>query len=375
METYIQELKTDDNYSSNYSTGKRDSQGNIVADTQTQETTETQEISVTEEGIPVIEGTGEILVDVSSTGRVRNWSEKKRMNEELVKIFERARLIDRDIITGSRLNQLEECGSYLRFAETAEGRKLVEANFCRVRLCPLCQWRRSLKLFSQVSEITDYILSEKKVRFLFVTLTVRNCEGEDLPSTLDRMNEGFKLLVRKKMTLAETKPLSENLLGYMKAIEVTYNIKTKRYHPHIHCVFEVKPSYFGKDYIKHSQWIEIWKRVMRLDYEPSVSIKAIKDSSSKAVAEVAKYPVKLDGLFKIKDKNEQSRVLIVMKRALHKRRLLTFGGDFREVKRKLKLEDVETTNDLIHLDNEERELNIIAFTIFKYRADFGCYVC
>ena len=34
--------------------------------------------------ILVIEGTGEILQDISSTGRIRNWSEKKEMNLELV---------------------------------------------------------------------------------------------------------------------------------------------------------------------------------------------------------------------------------------------------------------------------------------------------
>ena len=348
------------NYQSNYSTGKRDSQISFVSG---------------KEDIPVIRDTGEILVDISSTGKTRNWSEKKKMNLELVKIFEYARGKDKEIITPSRLNQLEECGSYLKYAETTEGRKLVEANFCRVRLCPMCQWRRSLKLFSQVSEITDYILQNKKVRFIFVTFTQKNVKAEDLSSILDRMNEGFKLLVQKKRTLAEIRPLQENLLGYLKAIEVTYNVKTKDYHPHIHCIFEVRPSYFGKKYIKQSQWVSLWKRVMKLDYEPQVDVRAIKGESARAVAEVAKYPVKLNGIFSIRDKDEQAEVLITLKRVLHKRRLLTFGGDFRAVKRQLALEDVETTGDLVHLDNEKRELNVIAYTLFTYRADFGCYIC
>lgn len=359
MISNIQIVKTN-NHLGNYSTGKEDSQITFVSG---------------KEDIPVIEGTGEILVDISSTGKTRNWSEKKGMNLELVKIFEYARGKDKGIITASRLNQLKECGTRLKFSETTEGRKLKEANFCRVRLCPMCQWRRSLKLFSQVSEVTDYILKNKKVRFIFVTFTQKNVKGEDLSSTIDRMNEGFQLLVQKRRTLAEIRPLQENLLGYLKAIEVTYNVKTKDYHPHIHCIFEVRPSYFGVHYIKQSQWVELWKRVMKLDYEPQVDVRAIKGESARAVAEVAKYPVKLGGIFSIKDKDEQAEVLITLKMSLHKRRLLTFGGDFRAVKRELQLEDVETTNDLVHLDKENRELNVIAYTLFKYRADFGCYIC
>lgn len=368
-------IKTN-NYLKEYSTVHKDNQIGLVAEGRVGVSAVTSSTIVTESTeIPIIEGTGEILNDISSTGKRRNWSEKKKMNLELSEIFEYARMKDSTVITQSRLNQLKECGSYLKYAETTEGRKLVEANFCRVRLCPMCQWRRSLKLFSQVSEITDNILQNKKVRFIFVTLTQKNVRGEDLSSTIDKMNEGFKLMVQKNRTFAEIRPLQENLLGYLKAIEITYNIKTRTYHPHIHAIFEVRPSYFGNNYIKQSVWVNLWKRVMKLDYEPLVSIKGIKDNSSRAVAEVAKYPVKLNGIFEIKDRDEQARVLITLKKSLHKRRLLTFGGDFREVKRKLALEDVETMNDLVHLDNENRELNVIAYTLFRYNADFGCYIC
>ena len=30
------------------------------------------------------------------------------------------------------------------------------------------------------------------------------------------------------------------MLGYMRAIEVTYNQQEDTYHPHIHCIFAVK---------------------------------------------------------------------------------------------------------------------------------------
>ena len=36
------------------------------------------------------------------------------------------------------------------------------------------------------------------------------------------------------------------MLGYMRAVEVTYNQQEDTYHPHIHCIFAVKAQYFTK---------------------------------------------------------------------------------------------------------------------------------
>jgi len=326
----------------------------------------------------IITATGEILEDKSATGRVRPWSEHKMENRELVELLQIARGFDSSVISDSRLLSVQECASWLKFAEQSDGRrKLSQANFCRLRLCPMCAWRRSLKLFAQVSSITEAILAEKKARFLFVTLTVRNVAGSELRDTIRRMNEGFKYLVQDSRKFTATAGLKKNLLGYMKAVEVTYNVERNDFHPHIHCIFEVLPNYFGgreRGYLTHSDWRLMWQSVMKLEYEPQVNVKAIKDNGSKAVAELAKYPVKMGGLLKIKDKNQAAKALIELKFAIHNCRLVTFGGDFREYKRRLALDDVES-GDLVHVETDSRELNIVAYTLFKYRADVGAYIC
>lgn len=326
----------------------------------------------------IITGTGEILEDKSATGRVRPWSSHKMENQELVGLLQVARGFDSSVISDSRLLSVQECASWLKFAEQSDGRrKLAQANFCRFRLCPMCAWRRSLKLFIQVSKITDAILAEKKARFIFVTLTVENVAGCELRDTIKQMNEGFKRLVQNKQEIAASATFRKNLLGYMKAVEVTYNVERNDFHPHIHCIFEVSTTYFkGKEggYLTHSDWRLMWQSVMKLDYEPQVNVKAIKDNGSKAVAEIAKYPVKMGGLLKIKDKKQAAKALIELKSAIHNCRLVTFGGDFREYKRQLALDDVEN-GDLVHVETDSRELNIVAYTLFKYRADVGAYIC
>lgn len=325
--------------------------------------------------IETVMGTGEILEDTSASGRERPWGKHKMSNMELTRLFEIARTIDETILTDSRMDSLRHCSDVVTFLQDAAGkRKLKSANFCRVRVCPMCNWRRSMKLFSQVSAITDMILAEKKARFIFVTLTVRNIQGHELTNTINKINQAFKYLTGKGQTFAPAKDLKKNLLGYMKAEEITYNSKAGTFHPHIHAIFEVKPSYFKNGYMTKKAWIALWRSALGVDYDPSIDVRNIKGGTAKAVAEVAKYPVKMDTVLKIKDKQQAALALIQLYRSIFGRRLVTFGGDFREYKRKLALDDIETGN-LIHVEADRKGFNPIAQILFKYHADVGAYIC
>lgn len=324
--------------------------------------------------LEIIKDTGDILVDRSATGRERPWGEKKMENLQLVKLFELARKIDPYIISVNRLEQVRDCASWLEFALLSnKKKKLAKANFCRLRLCPMCSWRKSLKLFAQVSAITDAVLADKKARFIFLTLTVKNVSGEELRAKIQEMNEAFKWIIQKSRNTAASKKLKNYILGYMKAVEVTYNHKTDTFHPHFHIILELKPSYFDSGYMTQKQWRDMWKEVMHLDYDPQVDVRIIKNATAKAVAEVSKYPVKLKGILEI-DPEKAVEPLIKLKKALQDLRMITFGGDFREYKKLLQLDDVEN-GDLIHIEADKNELNAVAMMLFTYRADVGAYVC
>ena len=137
------------------------------------------------------------------------------------------------------------------YAKRRREKRLHGANFCRNRLCPMCNWRRSLKMYSQVSQITDKILTTRKSRFIFVTLTVKNPDAEHLTETLDLMNKGFKYITSKSQTFAPAQKFKESLQGYIKATEITYNSKENTYHPHIHCIFKSKQVILQKAILKN----------------------------------------------------------------------------------------------------------------------------
>lgn len=324
-------------------------------------------------------GTGEILKDYSFTGKERPWKLHKQENLQLVKIYKTAREKNINLITDSRLFDLEHCADTLLFAENAEGKKkLKSANFCRLRLCPMCQWRRSLKMFGQVQTITDKILErDKSTRFLFATFTVKNVDAENLETCINILNNKFLYLVSRNKTFAPAKKLKQNLLGYLKAVEVTYNTKDKTYHPHLHVIFAVKSTFFKnkQNYMTKKEWIELWQQALGVDYKPQTDIRAIKSGTAKAVAEVAKYPVKTAPILKLDD-DEAVEVLKTLTFCLHKKRFVSYGGIFKTIKQELKLQDVETDKDLVNTDIEQQErFNAVTAVLFKYNFKFGCYIC
>ena len=324
-------------------------------------------------------GTGEILQDYSSTGKERPWKLHKQENLQLVKIYKTAREKNINLITDSRLFDLEHCADTLLFAENAEGKKkLKSANFCRLRLCPMCQWRRSLKMFGQVQTITDKILErDKSTRFLFATFTVKNVDAENLETCINILNNKFLYLVSKNKTFAPAKKLKQNLLGYLKAVEVTYNTKDKTYHPHLHVIFAVKSTFFknSSNYMTKKEWIELWQKALNVDYKPQTDIRAIKTNTGKAIAEVAKYPVKTAPILSLND-DEAVEVLKTLTLSLNKKRFVSYGGIFKTVKQELKLADIETDKDLINVDIEQQErFNAVTAVLFKYNFKFGCYIC
>ena len=149
------------------------------------------------------------------------------------------------------------------------------------------------------------------------------------------MNQGFKDLTNKNRKISCSAKLKNNLLGYIRAMEVTYNSDEDTYHPHIHCIFALKAGYFTHGYIKIRLAIYLgW--VLRYWIWTNRKSSDDKNSTAKAVAEVAKYPVKMDELANYDNEKKAINALIVFTKILKGRRLITFGGVFADIKKTAK---------------------------------------
>lgn len=107
----------------------------------------------------------------------------------------------------------------------------------------------------------------------------------------------------------------------------------------------VPSNYFTKNYISHSEWVEMWRRALRVEYNPVVDIRAVKSAARqswdimRAVRETLKYSVKPS------DMKADAPWFLEITRQLRNLRFVASGGVLKDVLRP----DEESQEDLLLL--------------------------
>lgn len=308
-----------------------------------------------------------VLKDINKNGKDNNWKKRKEDNLNLAESYKR--------LGFKKYYRVLDCSTFLEFRyflDTGE-KKLNNANFCKVRLCPMCSWRRSLKIFGQVSKVMDYVEENYNYKYIFLTLTVKNCCGEDLKFTLDHMTDSFNRMNQRKA-------FKQSIKGYFRSLEVTYNKHENTYHPHFHLILSVNNNYFtnSRIYLSQNDWMNLWKDCLKVDYTPIVDVRRVKESDKGiggAVAETAKYTVKSEDFIIKDDKGKVNKkltdeVVKTLDKALHRKRLTSFGFIFKEIHKKLNLDDAED-GDLKNTDNDENLRSDLLYVLLRYQWNIG----
>lgn len=187
-----------------------------------------------------------------------------------------------------------------------------------------------------------------KARWIFLTLTVRNCPITELRDTLQHMNKSWHRLVKR----SEFKPV----LGWVRTTEVTRGADGTA-HPHFHALLMVPPSMLaGNHYVKHGRWVELWAETLRVEYAPNVDVRAIRSKAPKveqtqaeataaalqsAIKETLKYSTKPG------DMVADEEWFLELTRQTHKLRFVATGGVLKDVLRP----EEETNADLVLADS------------------------
>lgn len=334
----------------------------------------------------LVSGDGEIT---TLEDRRYAWKERRKRNMKLYELYEKAGYPEYAART-------RDCATFLEFA-TPEGgeRKLRTANFCKLRLCPMCIGRRARQNVWKLSRVLDMVEAEHGAKFIFLTLTMQNVDGEHLSAALEQLTKAWDRFARQR-------PVARSVKGWFRSIEITRgddryhkDRKTGRmvfkadngYHPHLHVILAVEPDYFSREsrksgkYLNQSDLVERWRKALRVDYAPSVQIETAKakrkgggvDSASLAAAkEAAKYPIK-DEEYIDPDLPEDRAVEIVRDytEALRKRRLMAFGGWLKDAARALDADNLEDDGDLVHVSDDDVIRDDVKLLIERFDWHFG----
>lgn len=226
----------------------------------------------------------------------------------------------------TRAERQLRCAQFLQYAITPGTleMRLNFATWCRLRSCPVCTYIRSVKLRKKIiPALTTLSREYPEGRFIFLTLTVKNCHQSLLRETVESMQKGWTRFYKRNST---------PFLGFLKTLEVTRpkecfyageyiarlgrkqirrlfeaipsssgfdprlweEYPSEEVHPHYHVLALVDQSYFNEEnYINHPGWVARWKLAMRLDYMPIVNIRRVysygEDEIVNAGLEATKY--------------------------------------------------------------------------------------
>jgi plasmid rolling circle replication initiator protein Rep len=241
--------------------------------------------------------------------------------------------------------RINDCAQLLGFGLAPDAHvgvyrlKLRTARFCHVRTCMVCAWRRSLMYKARAYKALPKVIADyPTARYLFVTLTLKNCEVHDLKDSILHLNKSFSRLARIKEFPA---------IGYIKTVEVTRG-KRGDAHPHLHVLMMVKASYFSTGYISKKDWCAFWKRSAQVDYTPIMDVQAIKpkDSPVGILAEVIKYQTKPNDLI-----FSDREWFLEYTRQIKGTKAFALGGVFKEYFKELDKE--ENDNEMIGNDESQ----------------------
>lgn len=246
-----------------------------------------------------------------------------------------------DEIDKHKAERIRNCASWLEFKIEGDSMKLHNANFCRVRLCSMCAWRRSLKTYAQVRSCMDFL--GNSYSYIFLTLTIPNCFSSELNDKISHIVLSFNRLMKYKC-------VSKVVKGYYRGLEITHNTKNDTYHPHLHCIIAVNKSYFtDKSYLSHEKWLDFWRKATRDNTITQLDVRKLKGNVEHACAEVAKYSVKSSDVICFDDWDLTVDTVRTLDNALQCRRLIGFGGCFKDAHKALHLDDSED-GDLTHIE-------------------------
>ncbi|WP_417539071.1 protein rep [Marinobacter sp.] len=146
----------------------------------------------------------------------------------------------------------------------------IRTYYCHQRQCPNCQERRSQKICSEMHQMFDQHPGLAQQQWLYLTLTVRNCNIWDLREKLLNMTQAYQRVTKRKF-------FQENVIGAIRFTEVNVGqSEPNTAHPHFHCMLLVRPSmYSGNNYVSQGRWTEAWQSALQEPYAPKVHIQRI----------------------------------------------------------------------------------------------------
>lgn len=273
---------------------------------------------------------------IAQQGGHVKWSAKKKENIIAAKrMWAAGKAMNREDLV-RRAASMFECGRYVTMGICPDcGRaEIKSANLCRDRFCPTCAWRLSLRRFAEMCSTMAFVMDQGDYVAGFLTLTVKNVPVDKLSATLKKMSADWNRMFQRRT-------IKRLVVGGARSLEITYNEKTKEFHPHYHAIL----LFDKKHPLKELQitFRESWNSACREDYEPITDFRFIEserdctgEQLEKAICETYKYAVKPGDMDKM-----SLETFAALTKAVYNVRTASYSGIIKAARAILRFEDTE----------------------------------
>ena len=201
------------------------------------------------------------------------WTRRKRLALDVADRLD-------DLGKRDRAARVRDCARHLRTRSCPSGHvhRLVTANLCKDRACPICGWRRARANSARAAATVAHVGG----RAVLLTLTLRS--GPQLAPLLDLLLAAWGRISRRARWVRAFD-------GAIRSVEVTRS--SAGWHPHLHVLLHLRDPldyYDGPGYLSHAEVVSMWRNALRADYDPSVRLQAVR--SDRALLEVVGYVTK-----------------------------------------------------------------------------------
>lgn len=241
---------------------------------------------------------------------------------------------------------MSECANQLIFRHCTDcGHVSVHrASLCRDKLCPVCNWRLARQRYGGMRRILEHIAqqdTDQKYQYLLMTLTVPNVPVHMLGACISWMSEAWNRLMQRKSCN------KQNIIGWARAVEITYNNTANTLHPHYHVII-ITPQVNSQEWRQKviADWCECYKGYGN----PSINAQDIREIYSRDIMQDNPHIVALLETFKYTQKssdllNMPGRTIYEYANQIKGRRMIAYGGIIKAVKDKLKIADMDVVQD------------------------------
>jgi hypothetical protein len=178
-------------------------------------------------------------------------------------------IVGRLLYLESPLHKYYQSAYFCSHILTQTGQK-VTAKYCDSRICHVCNRIRTAKMMN------GYVTQLQKLGALqFVTLTIPNCNGDDLNDSVSSIIKSFSNIVR---VIRERKKIA---FSGIRKLEITFNPRTGTFHPHVHALVDSDVGDLIVD-----EWLKRYPDAVRIAQD-------VTDADKDSLNELFKYTTKI----------------------------------------------------------------------------------